>query len=153
MLQSIFIPKMHLSFILLTILLSFYSTTIHCQNGTTTTLAPIISCQVQRQCPSTHFCNLRQRICVRKYLVGTSCAIDRECASGKCHDHFCRRSCNSDRDCQMSKEYCTVFSNVCQMKHCGLCTRDAQCANNRCAFLRCASTNCTAALAALQKNP
>lgn len=127
----------------------FLFTSIDDVNGQNRTT--IISCQSQSRCPSTHFCNLRQRVCVTKFSAGSICSNDVECLSDKCFEKICRRSCSNDNECSLTKEYCTTFTKYCQEKHCGLCTRNVQCANNRCGFLHCVSTNCSSALIELQK--
>ncbi|CAF0902426.1 unnamed protein product [Rotaria sordida] len=111
---------------------------------------PSITCCKQAQCSSTHFCNIRQRVCMLKYAVNSTCERDLECSDGKCYDYICRQSCESDDDCSLTKEYCTV-NKYCNAKYCGMCLRDAQCANNLCEYFHCTSDDCTRALDILFK--
>jgi hypothetical protein len=103
------------------------------------------------QCPSTHFCNSKQRICVQKYAVNRTCARAIQCTSGNCYDNLCRKSCKTDNDCSLTKEYCTT-QKYCTSKHCNACIRNAQCADNNCRFSLCVKSTCIPALSALRKN-
>ena len=115
-----------------------------------TTKAPIAICRAQSRCPKTHFCNLKQRVCMPKYALNSTCSHNYECSGNKCHDKKCRQPCDSDKGCSLAKEYCTI-SKYCLTKHCGRCVRNAQCANNNCRFFHCASSTCPAALSNLLK--
>ncbi|UJR09695.1 hypothetical protein I4U23_013927 [Adineta vaga] len=138
---------MYFQSILLAILLVFFTTNLYALN---TTRVPIVNCTRQSQCTKTQFCNTKQRVCLLKYSLNTTCQSDNECVSDKCHDKMCRQSCRSDSNCSTTKEYCTI-SRYCAMKHCGACARNAQCANNHCSFFRCVESNCTATLTKLKK--
>lgn len=115
----------------------------------TTTKA--ISCTMHIQCPTTHFCNSKQRVCVYKYAVNQTCARGIECTSDKCYASICRKSCKTDNDCSLKKEYCTT-EKYCTEKHCYACIRNVQCANNNCRYSICERSTCLSALAALRKN-
>ncbi|CAF1093297.1 unnamed protein product [Rotaria sp. Silwood1] len=142
---------MYLSLPLFTGLLLIFITTLSTPDIIPTIDTPIITCIKQAHCPTiTHFCNIRRRICMLKYSVNSTCERDLECYDGKCYDNICRQSCNSDDDCSLTKEYCTI-SKYCNTKYCGICTRDAQCANNRCKIFHCTSIDCTTVLDTLFK--
>ena len=115
-----------------------------------TTRSSIIYCTNYGQCPSTHYCNTQQRVCVIKRSVAGLCTHDIECSSKKCHENICRRTCKVDADCSLTKEYCSN-KNFCSSKHCSFCTRDVQCVNNRCQLFHCKQENCLVALATLQR--
>lgn len=114
------------------------------------TSASIIACGSHRECPNTHFCSMQQRVCVIKRSIAATCTRDIECSGGKCHENICRRPCEADKDCSWTKEYCSN-KNFCSTKHCNLCIRNAQCANNQCSFFHCTKSTCLPALAALQR--
>ena len=122
------------------------SISITCALSTTRT--PIIACGSHSQCPGTHFCSMQQRVCVIKRSIAASCTRDIECSNGKCHENICRRSCQADKDCSWTKEYCSN-KEFCSTKHCNFCIRNAQCANNQCSFFHCTKSTCLPALAAL----
>lgn len=137
------------------LLLVLLPITLYAANITTTTTttaaAPIRTCTTATHCPSTYYCNTKQHVCQVKRSVNSTCDASTECASGKCHDKICRKVCQSDNDCSLTKEYCTI-RKYCQAKHCSACIRNAQCANNHCRLFHCASDTCKTALAALQKH-
>lgn len=115
-----------------------------------TTRSSIIACTSHGQCPHTHFCSIQQHVCVLKRSIAGLCTRDIECSSGKCHEHICRRTCKTNQECSLTKEYCSS-RNFCSSKHCSFCTRNAQCANNQCSFFYCKKDTCLTALAALQR--
>ena len=126
---------------------------LYALNTTTTTKAAIIACHQDSQCSSsTQFCNTKQNVCMAKYSVNASCQSDDECLNGKCHDHLCRRACKEDKDCSHTKEYCST-SKYCKDRHCGLCRRNAHCANDHCIFIVCATKTCESALKTLKTHP
>jgi hypothetical protein len=131
------------------ILLVIFSTTLYALDATTTK-APILHCKNQKQCPSTYFCNLKQSVCLHKYVVNNACQNSIECLNGVCINGICRQSCNTDNDCPRTTEFCSSVK-YCVPKHCRGCTRNAQCANNYCLRARCEISTCTSALNALRK--
>jgi hypothetical protein len=85
-----------------------------------------------------------------KYSLKSTCQEDIQCVGGKCYGNICRQPYQSDKECSLTKEYCTV-TKYCDMKKCGTCGRNAQCANNICRVLYCLKGNCNTALNALKK--
>ncbi|CAF2155894.1 unnamed protein product [Rotaria magnacalcarata] len=140
---------MHFQLLLSLFVLLSCSTSSITLNDITDTMS-VSTCTKQAQCPTTHFCNNKQRICMLKYAVNSSCEHDLECDGEKCFYDICRQLCVSDSDCSLTKEYCSI-SKYCTAKYCGMCLRDAHCANNRCHFFHCTSTDCTTALEAINK--
>lgn len=133
-------------YLLFAILLVLLPATLYTLN---TTNVPIITCTRPTECPSTHFCNSQQRVCVLKYSINSTCECSMQCLNGKCYENICRKSCTIDNECSLTKEYCTI-QNYCLEKHCKICTRNAQCANNYCYYFYCKTDTCITALAALQ---
>jgi len=107
------------------------------------------SCSSTRQCSTTSFCSTRERICLPKLSFNSTCDSSIECTSGKCYDRICRQACHSDDDCLSNKEYCTL-NKYCFAKHCNICFRNGQCANNDCQYFQCESTTCQLQLDILQ---
>ncbi len=145
---------MHFSSLLFTVLLLTLATNLYALNttNTTTTKVPIVTCTKQSQCLNSQYCNIKQRVCMLKHAINSSCSSDIECNGNKCHDYICRRPCSSEKQCSLTKEYCS-FGKYCEPKYCGVCFRDAQCADNQCSFLHCTSDVCKKALENLRKQP
>lgn len=127
---------MNLSFFLFAILLIIFPNTIK---------TATITCRKNTQCPNTHYCNLKHRLCILKQSVNGTCSSNQECLSDKCYGSICRQGCNSDNNCSLTKEYCTQ-NKYCARKHCKFCWRNAECANNYCRSNVCEKTNCSTVL-------
>ncbi|CAF4247973.1 unnamed protein product [Adineta steineri] len=150
---------MHRQFILLITFLITYITTLNALNTTITApivaaaaakpISPIVACTKQSQCAKTHFCNIKQQVCMLKYPLHHSCEKNKQCASDKCHKNICRQGCKENKHCSITKEYCTI-SNYCESKHCGTCTRNVECANGYCKIFRCEENACSNSLKAIK---
>ena len=106
-------------------------------------------CERDSDCKSGQYCSGKNLLifkanrCEAGLKHGSFCVRDRQCESGKCHAGRCG-DCERDSDCQ-SGQYCSgrnllaLKANRCVVgkSHGAACTRDAECANERCHGLRC----------------
>jgi hypothetical protein len=141
---------------LLTVFLLILTTTLYFVNSTTTTTTTttvsVVKCDKQSLCLTNQYCNITRSVCMAKQAINSSCKKDVECSGNECHHKICRQPCSSENNCSLTKEYCT-YSSYCEAKYCGFCTRNVQCANNKCSFLSCNINECHKALEALRKQP
>jgi microsomal dipeptidase-like Zn-dependent dipeptidase len=109
-------------------------------------------CAEDSDCAETEFCtagiaDLKENVCKAKKSKGETCSTQRQCESDRCSAGFCAEAheCQSDAGCEKG-EFCgdpISGRRTCKAlkAHGQGCTKDLQCATNRCAWGFCADAD------------